>query len=205
MALPRVIVADDHAIVAEGLASLLAGRVTLLTTVHDGAALVTAIRELQPDVVITDISMPGMSGLDALAAAREIGSPAKFIFLTIHDEPKVAARAIAAGASAYLLKQAAGRELLSAIGTVVRGGRYVTPLVDQHALPAGTDTRALTTRQIDVVRLVALGKRMKDVAEELGISVRTAEGYKYGAMQALGIDSSAELVRYAIRRGLVAG
>lgn len=209
----RVLLADDHAIVAEGIASLLKDDFDLIGVVSDGAALVDVARRLVPDVIVADITMPKVSGLDAARQLAREGVASRFVILTMHDDPRLATEAFRAGAAGYLLKNSAGDELITAIHEVLRGRVYLTPLITREviaALSAPNDdpsvlerARRLTPRQIDVLRLLARGKRMKEVAEQLGLSTRTVESHKYELMQSLGISSTAELVMYAIRNQLV--
>lgn len=209
----RVLLADDHAIVAEGIASLLKDDFDLIGVVSDGAALVDAARRLVPDVIVADITMPKVSGLEAARQLAREGVASRFVILTMHDDPRLATEAFRAGAAGYLLKNSAGDELIAAIHEVLRGRVYLTPLITREviaALSAANDdapvperARRLTPRQVDVLRLLARGKRMKEVADHLGLSTRTVESHKYELMQSLGISSTAELVMYAIRNQLV--
>lgn len=195
--------------VAEGLGRLIAEVADLVESVADGRQLVERARVLRPDIVVADITMPVMSGLDAMRQLKAERVPARFIFLTIHTEAQLAADAMRAGARGYLLKHAAGEELLEAIRVVMDGRTYLTPLITQDVLWAvaqsGDTGPALTPRQLDVLRLIAQGKRMKEIAAELGISVRTVEGHKAQIHQSLGVDSTADLVKFAIRQGLIPG
>src|SRR5262245_49339116 len=205
---PRVLLADDHAVIAEGLARLIADVADLVGQVNDGVRLVEEVRRLRPDIVVADITMPGMSGIDAMRQLKAEGSEARFIFLTIHTEARLAAEAMRSGASAYLLKQAAGNELFDAIQAVTRGRTYLTPLITGDVLrslttPGDTAERELTPRQRDVLRLLAQGKRMKEIAAELDISVRTVENHRAQLSQALGLTSTADLVRFAIKQHIV--
>ncbi|HEY7447131.1 MAG TPA: response regulator transcription factor [Vicinamibacterales bacterium] len=205
---PRVILADDHVMVAQGLGRLLGEAAELVALVSDGRQLVESTRTLRPDIVVSDVTMPVMSGLDAMRQLKADGSNARFIFLTIHTDARLAAQALRAGASAYLLKQAAGEELFEALRTVMDGRTYLTPLITKDVLwtmgnPAEDDTPALTPRQLEILRLVAQGKRMKEIAAELGLSVRTIEDHKAQLLRMLGVDSTAELVKFAVRQGLV--
>jgi DNA-binding NarL/FixJ family response regulator len=204
---PTVLLADDHAIVMEGLASLLRREFSLVGTVADGARLIEAARQLQPDVIVTDVAMPGMSGLEALRRLRAEGIAAKVIFLTMHADAQLAAEALRAGASGFVVKHAAGKELIAAIHTALRGGRHVTPHLAADVLAALADGGApgagtLTPRQREVVSLIAEGRTMKEVAAVLGLSPRTVETHKYQAMQALGFQTTADLIRHAIEHGL---
>ena len=204
-----VLLADDHAIVMEGLASLLRSEFSLVGTVADGARLVEAARQFRPDVIVTDVAMPGMSGLEALRRLRAEAVPAKVIFLTMHADAQLATEALRAGASGFVVKHAAGKELIAAIHTVLRGGRHLTPDLASDVLTALADggspaAGALTSRQREVVSLIAEGRTMKEVAAALALSARTVETHKYQAMQALGFQTTAELIRYAIEHGLIA-
>jgi len=205
---PRILLADDHAIVAEGLARLIADVADLVGQVNDGRSLVDEVRRLRPDIVVTDVSMPGMSGIDAMRQLKAEGAEARFIFLTIHAEARLAADAMRSGASAYLLKQAAGSELFDAIQAVMGGRTYLTPLITGDVLrnltaPSESQDSELTLRQREVLRLLAQGKRMKEIAVELGISVRTVENHKSHLQQLLRLDSTADLVRFAIKQRIV--
>jgi DNA-binding NarL/FixJ family response regulator len=209
--MPRatVLLADDHAVVAEGLASLLGREFALVGVVADGVAMLEAARRLRPDAIVADVAMPGMSGLEALRRLRAEAVPARVIFLTMHADPQIAAEAFRAGASGFVAKHAAGRELIAAIRAVLRGGTYLTPHLSQDVITAlaerGTpEGGKLTPRQGEVVRLIAAGRTMKEVAAVLGVSPRTVETHKYEVMQALGLATTADLIRYAIEHGLTA-
>jgi len=205
-----VLLADDHVLVAEGLASLLRSEFSVVGTVADGPQLLEAARHSEPDVIVTDLAMPGMSGLEALRRLTA-GAPApktpKVIVLTMHANAELAAEALRAGASGFILKHEAGTELVAAIRSVLRGKTYLTPELAPEVLralanPAASGRAKLTSRQRDVVRLLADGRTMKEVATALGLSPRTVERHKYEAMEALGLATSAELIRYAIEHGL---
>jgi DNA-binding NarL/FixJ family response regulator len=203
----RVLLADDHTIVAEGLKSLLKDQFELVGSVSDGGQLIDAARKLRPDVIVTDLSMPVLSGLDALRRLKAERLEPRVIFLTMHADARIAAEAFRAGASGFLLKQSAGEELVSAIEDVLQGRTYLTPLITKDVIanlttPAAGAEPVLTPRQREVLRLLADGKRMKEIAATLGISTRTVETHKYEMMQALGVGSTAELVRYALTHGL---
>jgi DNA-binding NarL/FixJ family response regulator len=207
---PRVILADDHVMVAQGLGRLLADSANLVAVVNDGRQLVESARTLRPDVIVSDVSMPVMSGLDAMRELKAEGSNARFIFLTIHTDARLAAQALRAGASGYLLKQAAGEELLEALRTVMNGRTYLTPLITKDVLwtiatPSEDNAPALTPRQLEVLRLIGQGKRMKEIAAELNVSVRTIEDHKAQLLRLLQFESTADLVKFAVRRGLVQG
>lgn len=204
---PRVLLADDHAIVVDGLSSLLKDQFELVGTVADGPALVDAVRRLRPDVIVTDIAMPRMSGLEALRRLSADGLKSKVIFLTMHSDPQLAAEAFRAGASGYVLKHSAGEELVTAINEVLQGRAYLTPLLTRDVLANLGDALArpkakLTSRQREVLRLIMEGRRMKEIAAELHLSRRTVESHKYDMMHALGVRTTAELIQYVIRNDL---
>ena len=205
MSRARVLLADDHPVVAEGLAALLREAFTVVGSVADGAALVDAARRLRPDVIVTDVTMPGLSGLDALRRIREAGLGPKVIFLTVHADVRLAADALRAGAAGFVAKDTAGREIITAVREVLEGRTYVTPRLAPDVLAILARPRAsgdLTPRQREVLRLIAAGRTMKEIGAAMGLSTRTVEGHKYQMMQALGVGTTAELVRYAVERGL---
>jgi DNA-binding NarL/FixJ family response regulator len=205
-----ILVADDHAIVKEGLVSLLKEHdFDLVGAVSDGAALIEEARRLRPDVIISDISMPRVSGLEALERITAEHLPCKIIMLTMHRDADLAARAVKAGASGFLLKDSAGEELITAIEHVTQGRLYLTPamtreVVERMGQPEDPSVPELTARQREVLRLILKGHRMKEIAAILDVSPRTIESHKYEIMDLLGVHSTAELVRYAIEHKLVA-
>jgi DNA-binding NarL/FixJ family response regulator len=206
-----VLLADDHTIVTEGLKSILDPEFELVGTAEDGRALLAAAEKLQPDVIVADITMPRLNGLDAVRALKKRNHRTKVIFLTMHSDPELATEAFRVGASGYLLKQSAGEELITAIHTVLQGEVYVTPELKQEVLEAfmraGSDpdrtSMELTARQREVLQLVAEGHTMKEIASALNVSTRTVETHKYDVMEKLGIETTAELIQYAIKRGIV--
>ena len=204
-----ILLADDHAIVKEGLVSLLKEHgFDVVGAVGDGLALVDAAKRLRPDVIITDVSMPKLSGLEALTRLTAADMPSKIIVLTMHNDAELATRALRAGASGFLLKEAAGEELVNAIRQVTQGRVYLSPavtrdVINRIASPAARAEPQITPRQRDVLRLMMLGQRMKEIAATLDLSPRTVESHKYEMMQVLGVRSTAELVRYAIDHRLV--
>jgi DNA-binding NarL/FixJ family response regulator len=205
----RVLLADDHTIVAQGLASLLREDFDLVGTVGDGQALIEAAQRLRPDVIVADMAMPVMDGLEALRRLKAARPDTKVIFLTMHVDAQLATAALRAGASGYVLKHSAGEELVTAIQEVLQGRTYLTPLIAQDVLTSLMATEepapvTLTPRQCEVLRLIAEGRRMKEIAALLQLSTRTVETHKYEMMRALSVRSTAELVRYAIHLGLVA-
>jgi len=189
---------------AQGLQRLLAEEFDLLGTVTNGEELVNAARSLDPDVIIVDISMPVLNGFDAVRHIRAEGSRAKVIFLTMHDDDALVAEAFRCGGSAYVLKQAAGEELFAAIGRVVQGKKYITPLITKRDhLPPQKNLSPITPRQRQVLQLISEGLTMKEIAAQLSISTRTAESHKYEMMEALGTETTADLIKYALRVGLI--
>jgi len=211
MSKPRVLLADDHTIVAEGLRSLLEDEFEFVGAVSDGRALLDAAQKLKPDVIVADISMPLLNGLDAARQLKREGVTAKIVFLTMHAEAQLAAEAFRAGASGYLLKSSAGEELIAAIHEVIKGHAYVTPLITKDVLSflmgaaRQPDQPAvkLTPRQREVLQLIAEGHTTKAIAQALNISFKTAESHRSHLMTKLDIHATAGLVRYAIRRGLI--
>jgi len=208
----RVLLADDHTVVAEGLRALLQDSFDLVGVVHDGRALLEAAETLRPDVVVTDISMPLLNGLDAIRQIRQIRPDTRMVVLTMHRDTQLAVEAFRAGVSGYLLKISPGEELIQAIHEVAQGRSYVTTLLAKDLItvlieaggPAKEAGSSLTARQREVLQLVAEGRTMKEVAAILNISPRTAESHKYDIMQALGVQTTAELVQHALRLKLVA-
>lgn len=203
---PTVLIADDHTIVAEGLVKLLNERFDVVATVADGAALVEAAERLRPEIIITDLNMPSVGGLEAMARLKKRGATSKFVVLTMQREASIAAKAMRAGASAFLLKASAGEELMDAIDEVLNGRTYLSPAVTKGVLAAfdqvGSQEVELTPRQRDVLRLIVEGRRMKEIASILDLSARTVETHKYEMMRVLGVQSTAELVALAVKRGL---
>jgi DNA-binding NarL/FixJ family response regulator len=200
----RVLLADDHDIVVIGLVSLLQVEFELAGTVRDGRALVEAAKALRPDVIVADISMPVYSGLEALRRLKAEGLDPRVVFLTMHDDARLATEALRAGAAGYLLKQHAGEELLPAVRESLQGRVYLTPLLAKDVLtpliePAAPAGARLTPRQREVLRLVAEGRTMKEIASALHLSRRTVETHKYDMMRALGVATTAELIRYALQ------
>ena len=208
----RVLLAEDHKIVAAGLQGILEPEFELVGTVQDGRALLKAARELRPDVIVVDISMPLLNGIEAVRQLKKANDRAKVVFLTMHPDVTYASRAFEAGASGYVLKHSAPAELVTAIREALKGRTYVTPMIAGELMRSYQDgsgkrkdpTRTLTPRQREVLQLLAEGHSAKDAAAILGISPRTAEFHKYRMMRELGIRTSAELMQYAIKHGVVA-
>ena len=205
MSRPRVILADDHSLLLDAFEKLLEPKCEVVGKVADGRALLAAASELEPDVVVVDITMPQLDGLDAGRHLRRTQPDVKLIFLTVHEDPDLAEECMRMGASGYLLKGSAASELFEAIRCAMDGQTYVTPLPTRAAAgPAtGTDRGGLTPRQLEVVALLADGLSMKEAAEQLGVTPRTIAFHKYRVMNEHGLNSNAELIQFAIRRGIV--
>ena len=202
----RILLADDHKILVEGLRSLLEPEFELVGMVEDGRALVAAAEKLQPDVIVADISMPLLNGIEAVRQIRANGSSAKVIFLTMHPDVSYARRALEEGASGFVLKHSASSELVTAIRQALIGQIFITPSISdklRNSWPNPSDPeQRLSSRQREVLELLAEGKSAKETAETLNISRRTVEFHKYRMMEMLGIHNSAELIQYAIRNGM---
>ena len=207
----RVLLADDHKIILEGLRAILEPEFEIVGAVEDGRALVAAAKRLSPDVVVADISMPGLNGIDAARQLRKLDERVKIVFLTMHSQVSYAAGAFEAGASGFVLKHSAPQELITAIRETMQGRTYVTPLIagdlidsyQNGSLRQGELKAALSPRQREVLQLLAEGKSAKEIAAVLNISPRTVEFHKYRMMEELKTKSSAELIQYALRYGLV--
>ncbi len=204
-----VLIADDHAIVREGLARLLQDHdFDVVGAVGDGRLLIDAAKRSRPELIVTDLSMPGMSGLDVLARLKAEGIDSKVIVLTMHSDADLAAVALRGGAAGFLLKESAGEELIAALRQALQGRVYLTPaltrgVMERMAGAAAAPEPQLTPRQRDVLRGIVKGQRMKEIAADLGLSPRTVESHKYEMMENLGLHSTAELVRYALDRRLM--
>jgi DNA-binding NarL/FixJ family response regulator len=209
---PRVLLADDHAMVAQGLEKILKSEFDLVGTVGDGRELVASAEKLTPDVIIADISMPSLNGLEAVRQLKEAENRAKVIFLTMHADADLATEAFRAGASGYVLKHSAAEELIESIRQVLAGRVYVAPSIEGEVLEAfmrggGKPEKAmmdLSPRQREILQLVAEGRTMREIASQLNISIRTVESHKYDMMEKLGLKSTAEVIQFAIKRGIVA-
>ncbi len=208
----KVLIADDHSMVVDGLRGLLEPEFEVVGSVNDGRAVLPAAETLSPDVIVIDISMPLLNGLDCTRQLREAGFKGKILILTMHPDATLAQEALAAGASGYLLKSSPGSELKQALREVAEGRTYLSPAVARDVdtlmgrmTSVHEDVWAqLTPRQREVLQLLAEGKSHKEVAHILNISVKTAEYHKYAILDKLGIKSNAELVQYAIRHGIIA-
>jgi len=206
---PRIILADDHTLLLDALKNLMEPEFEVVGTFNDGQALVEAAQELNPNVVVLDISMPTMNGLNAGQRLKQMMPLVKLVYLTMNHDPDVAGEAFRLGASAFVLKNSAATELLEAIRKVVRGGYYVTPLMTKgmegSVVQYFKQRKAkypLTLRQKEVLQLLAEGRSMKEVAFVLNVSPRTVAFHKYTMMEHLHIRSNAELIEYALRSSL---
>ncbi len=207
----RILLADDHPLVLDGVAKILEETFDIVGKVEDGRALVAAAKQLRPDVIVTDMTMPLLHGLEASRQLRQLIPASKVIFLTMHADVAYAKEAFEAGASGYLLKRSAASELIEAIHTVVRGQSYLTPLVflgDQLPLEYTSRKQVpilkhLTPRQREVLQLIAEGKSIKEIAGILALSVKTIEFHKTKLMDTLHMQSNAELTKFALSHGLV--
>ena len=209
---PRVLLADDHLMVAEALKSLLTPEFDLVGVVEDGRALVETAATLRPDVIVADVTMPHLNGIDALIRLRQGGDRTPVVFLTMHRDVSFARRALDAGASGFVLKHSAPAELVTAIRAALEGRTYLTPQLAGEVLEAmkqgpenaGDDPiGSLTPRQREVLQLLAEGRSAKEIAASLEISARTVEFHKYQMMETLDLHTNAELIHFAIKHGLV--
>ena len=205
---PKILLVDDHKIVAEGLLRLLSDRAEIIGTVNDGSLVVDAVKRLNPDVVILDISLPTISGLEAIRQMRSNHLDVKIIVLTMFADAALAVEALRAGASGFVLKESSGEELLTALDGVMNGQTYLAATLTKDIVTlmvGATDPSRvlLTPQQREVLRLIVRGQRAKEVAATLGLSPRSIVAIKHKLMQALNVNSTAELVRYAVEHRLV--
>jgi DNA-binding NarL/FixJ family response regulator len=208
MSKPRVLLADDHTLLLEAFQKLLADDCEIVGAVSNGRALVAAAAQLRPDVVVVDVTMPLLNGIDAARQIRQADADVRIIFLTMNEDPDLAAEAFRAGASGYLLKRSAASELVTAIHEVMKRRSYITPLVTEGLVGSmlhGLDSRppTLTPRQREIVQLVAEGRSMKEVGAILNIAPRTVAFHKYRIMEQLHLKSTAELIQFAIKHHIV--
>jgi DNA-binding NarL/FixJ family response regulator len=203
---PRLMLADDHTILVEAFRKLLEPHYDVVGTVSDGRALLDIAPQLEPDVVVVDIGMPLMNGLEAGLRLKELMPSVKLVFLTMNEDPDLAVEAMRSGASAYLLKSSAAEELLRAIQLALKGKPYVTPLIERGMQKSFIknprvkgQAKSLTPRQREVVQLLAEGKSMKEVASVLKVTPRTVAFHKYRVMEELNIGTTAELIQFAIK------
>jgi len=207
---PRILLADDHRLVADGLRSILLSEFDLVGVVEDGRSLVDAAKKLLPDVIVADIGMPKLNGLEALSQLKKDNPQVKVVMLTMHREPAFARRAIESGASGFVLKHSAAEELLTAIRAALEGKTYLTPAIaggvfiemKRGGNLTGDPRSALTVRQREILQLLAEGLSAKEIAAQLDISTRTVESHKYQMMESLAVHNSAELVHYALKHGI---
>ena len=207
----RVLLADDHPIVLEGLKNLLGGEFEIIGDVQDGRDLVAQAATLHPDVIVADISMPQLNGIEAARQIKKTDKNIKIVFLTMHPDATYAANAFEAGASGFVLKHSAPSELITAIHEATKGRTYVTPLIAgdlirtyQEGGSPGKDLfKKISPRQREILQLLAEGKSGKEIASILNISARTVEFHKYRMMEQLNIKTSAELIQYAVKHGIV--
>jgi len=211
MSRARVLLADDHRVVAEGLQSILAVEFDVAGVVEDGRAMIVAAKALRPDVIVSDITMPDLNGIEALEELKKHDPNVRVIFLTMHRDVVYARRALEAGARGFVLKQSAPEELIMAVRAALDGRTFITPLLAGELLDATrrgpqqtTDQLAsLTLRQREILRLLAEGLSAKQIAAKLGISHRTVEFHKYKMMESLGAKTNAEVIQFAVKHGIV--
>jgi DNA-binding NarL/FixJ family response regulator len=208
--LPRVILADDHTILVEAFRKLLEPACEVVATVADGHALLEVALRFKPDVIVLDIAMPLLNGLDAGRQVKELVPGVKLIFLTMNEDPDLAVEAIRMGASGYLLKKSAASELFKAIQTALRGKSYITPQIARGMEtsfirdPEGNKhNQTLTPRQRQVVQLLAEGKSMKEAADVLKVATRTIAFHKYRIMEDLKLKTTADLIQFAMKNHIV--
>jgi DNA-binding NarL/FixJ family response regulator len=206
---PRVLLADDHALLLGAYETLLSGECQIVGQVSDGRALVAAALELTPDLIVLDISMPLLNGLEAGRQIKRLLPHVKLVFMTMNEDPDLAAEAFRAGASAYLVKRCAASELVAAVQEVLQGRSYVTPLITEGLVESlmefegSTAGSELTPRQREILQLLAEGRSMKEVAAVLDVTPRTVAFHKYRMMSQLKVKTTAELIRYAVKQHIV--
>jgi len=208
---PRLLIADDHVLIAEACKNLLEPEFQVVGVVSDGHALLKAAPELKPDVVIVDIAMPQLNGLDAGEQIKQKNHAIKLIYLTMNVRPDVAAEAFRRGASGYVLKHCTAEELIVAVRRVLRGESYLSPLITKDTVEfllrtgaAYSEEKRISGRQSEVLQLLAEGKSMKEIAYMLQLKPGTVAFHKYRIMEVLGLRSNAELIEYAIKHHMVA-
>jgi DNA-binding NarL/FixJ family response regulator len=205
-----ILLADDHLMLLDALINLLASEFEILGAVRDGGAMVEMAERVRPDIAVLDISMPGVNGIDVARILRMEENPPKILFLTMYSDLPLVEEAFRAGASGYMLKLGDAEELVKAINYISRGGTYVSPLLGDlisTLLTAGLQQKSrystLTPRQLQILRCLAEGRTMKEIGQLLNITARTTESHKYEIMRSLGVKTTAELIRYAMRLNLV--
>ena len=207
----RVLLADDHNIVLMGLRSLLETEFEIVGSVQDGRSLVNQAALLHPDVIVADISMPQLNGIEAIRKIKKTDQNTKIVFLTMHMDITYATSAFEAGASGFVLKHSAPSELVTAIHEAMKGKTYITPLIAGdliHAYQEGVAPekillQKISPRQLEVLQLLSEGKSAKEIASILDISTKTVEFHKYKMMEQLGIKTSSELIKYAVKQGII--
>jgi DNA-binding NarL/FixJ family response regulator len=206
MKLPRIVLADDHTLVAEALHQLITPHFDVVAIVADGHALLETAVALKPEAIVVDVAMPLLNGLEACRQLKAKLPSVKFVFLTMNEDPEIAVEAMKVGASAYVLKRSAASELLQAIRAALRGKTFITPQIARGMQesfvrnPRGRSRpKSITLRQREVVQLLAEGKSMKEAAGVLAVTPRTVAFHKYRVMQDLGLKSNAELIQFAIK------
>jgi DNA-binding NarL/FixJ family response regulator len=207
MARPRILMADDHQMLLDAFKVMLEQDFDVVGTVTDGRALLQEFARLNPDVVVIDVAMPLLNGLDAARQLKAQRRSVKLIFLTMNPDPDLAGEALRLGASGYVLKSSAARELKQAIQEALSGRSYITPLITRDVVGSlihqRTPRTELTGRQREVLQLIAEGKSMKEAAAILDLTPRTVAFHKYRMMEQLELKTTAELVKFAIRRGVI--
>lgn len=210
MGRPRVLLGDDHRMFSEGLAHILEPRFEIVGVIENGRDLIAAAEQLRPDVIVADISMPSLNGIEAALRIRKFPHAPKIVFLTMHEDATFATAAFRAGASGYVLKRSAAAEIITAVQEALQGRTYISPLVAGEVLTTLLMKQKpeklkpeLTPRQREILQLFAEGKSPKEIATILNISVRTVEFHKYRIVEATGARTIAELTRYAITHGIV--
>jgi DNA-binding NarL/FixJ family response regulator len=206
----RILIADDHTLMLEGFRLMLEPEFEMVGSVEDGQALLTAAKRLKPDIIVLDISMPLLNGIDAARQLSKLLPSTKLVFVTMHADADFVTEAFRAGASGYLLKRAAASELLTAIREVVLGRQYVSPLVTRYALdswmasmPGAKRSHDLTARQREILQLVAEGRSRKEIGVILNISVKTVEFHKATLRRELQLKTTADFTRYAMQHGMI--
>lgn len=205
---PRILIVDDHQVVAEGLVRLLSDRFEIVDTIADGQLVAEAASRLRPDAILLDVSMPKISGLEVLRKLKNERTESKVIVLTMHADPNLAVAMLRAGASGFMLKESNGAELVAALQTVLDGGMYLASSLTREILTLMVGTAdpsrvELSAQQREVLRLVVRGQRTKEIAATLEMSTSAVEAVKRRTMQSLNVHSTSELVRYAVEHRLV--
>ena len=206
---PRVLIADDHTLVAEALERILTTDFEVVAKVHDGRSLIRAAQSFMPAVILVDIGMPLLNGMNAAERIKRITPTAKIIYVTINRDPEVIAESLRRGADGYILKTCAASELVTAIHSALRGDCYISPSLELSAASQCSSDRSvapskLTDRQLDVLQLLAEGRSMKEVADVLTLTTRTVAFHKYRLMDGLGLNNDAEIIQYALRNHILA-